>query len=127
MNVAAMEHDRALLVSVPQMMMDDPSMSIRMEWVGMERDDYGSRARFAYQVMEEGEVKITGADLCGPATGQVPDLMEMVVTLAGFLGATYECGQVTEHGESYPPAERAWLETHAERFNVWAYDMEMES
>jgi hypothetical protein len=82
------------------------------------------RPRYAYRIYHQGSLVLKGSDMCGPASGRVPGAREMTITLADFLGATWECGRLTEHGESYAPSEQAWLENYAEEIGLWAYEMQ---
>ena len=114
-------YDNTADVKVPALYEGDPDITITIMQCGVTES---GGARYAYFVLEGGELRISGANLCGPAYGMWPEAADMARTLASFLGATYECGELTEHGESYSPIERMWLEVHAERFGLWASDME---
>ena len=111
-------HNNAI-VDVDAMHVDDRPMSIKIRQSGIDRDELGERARYAYVVFVDGAPIITGDDLHGPV-GYWPEAEEMAYTLGGFLGAAYECGQLTEHGKSYSASERDYLAEHGERLASWA-------
>jgi hypothetical protein len=104
-------------VAVPALYIGEPDVTIEIGQCGVTSD---GAARFSYIVTEGADIKLSGADLCGPASGVWPEAEDMAVTLASFLGSTYECGELTEHGESYRPHERIWLSTVAERMSAWS-------
>lgn len=112
-----MTFDNGATVPVPAMHEGDTAITIEVAQYGVTAE---GRAQFSYTVREGGMARVTGRDLFGPATGLWPEAADMAVTLASFLGATYECGEVTEHGESYSPEALSWLETHAERLGDFA-------
>lgn len=112
-------YDNAAFVHVPQLYVSDRDLFLQVAQVGVTSD---GAARFAYVVWDGDDASpIAGEDLCGPAAGTWPEAEDMANVLAGFLGAAYECGEVTEHGESYSPEELEWLEEHADRFQMMSY------
>jgi hypothetical protein len=119
-------YDNEAMVTVAQLYVDDLPLNIKIWQSGVEadRDVFGTRARFAYEVVHNGLTVIKGDDLYGPATGLWPEAADMAVTLASFLSAASECGEITEHGESYPPETHTWLIANSERLGLWAADME---
>jgi len=113
--------DNEAKVSVPPLSIEDEEILIHIMQYGVTES---GGARFAYVVQHGEEYPISGTDLCGPASGIWPEAADMAVTLGAFLGATFECGKLTEHGEGYSPEELAWLEVHAESLGCWASEME---
>jgi hypothetical protein len=116
-----MNFDNAAELTVPPMYAGDTALTVEI-WQSAVNGD-GS-ARFSYIVREDSIAQLVGSDLSGPASGVWPEAADMAYTLGSFLGATYECGDLTEHGESYTPAEQVWLSTVAERFDMWAAEHE---
>ena len=112
-----MDYQNEATVSVPALNTGDTPMTIRIRQSGVDRDDMGERARFAWVVLHNNVPCLDGNDLYGPATAGAE---AMAVTLADFLGATWEHGELTEHGREYSASDRDWLSEHAERFGVWA-------
>lgn len=108
--------DNDAIVPVPAMYADDEPLTIYIKQSGVEPE---GGARFAYRVMAGDVIGVQGDDLRGPAHGVWPEAHDMARVLAGFLGATYECGDLTEHGEQYSRAEQEWLSVHAERLSMW--------
>lgn len=111
-----MNFDNIAEVTVPPTYVGDTELTVEI-WQSAVNGD-GS-ARFSYIVREDSIAQLVGSDLSGPASGVWPEAADMAFTLGSFLSATYECGELAEHGESYTPAEQVWLSTVAERFGCW--------
>lgn len=110
-------------IDVDRLRIDDRPLALEVWQIGGDRRIGEARPRYAYNVWFDGEIVMVGSDLYGPANSIHPEAEEMAATLAGFLGATYECGELTEHGKSYEVDQQAWLAEHAERLSMAAETM----
>ncbi len=104
---------------------DGSTLTIRSEGKHWSRDDPGARVRYRYTVKdgETGAVILTGNDLHS-GCGAEPDSQAGMTSLLSFLGATYECGEMSEQAESYPTHTHEWLERNAEECMMHAVERE---
>ena len=104
---------------------DGSTLAVRSEGKHWDPNDSGARVRYRYTVRDgkTSTVVLTGNDLHS-GCGAKPDSQAGMTSLLSFLGATYECGETTEHGESYPAHAQEWLERNAEECAMLAMDRE---
>lgn len=129
--------DHENVFEVPSLYTDGKPLYVGMTLAGYDRDDLGTRARWAYTIATgpfDADVQYQGEDLHGPVIGPDPEPHEMVATLLGFLGAYGSDGELRHvgyvthlffDGDLIAINETAeFISEHGEEFGIAAMELE---